>query len=235
MDTIETNEVPTGGEGATSSQETTSQVDTQPAETVDAVSAPETEEAETALLAGKYKSPEELEKAYKSLESKLGERNETSELAKMLEEQTGMTASQIKEYISQQKEQQLQQQYAQNPTSYLANEIQQLKSQIALQAEEKELNTFLENNPEYAPFKDKIFDMGLNYKRDMSYEDIAKEYFGESRAQGQKDAYTKIETKRETQTTGSVSTPQKKLSIEDMRNMTAAELEQILPHAENRL
>lgn len=235
MDTIETNEAPAGVEGATSSQDTASQVDTQPSETDNAVSAPESAEEEKALLAGKYKSPEELEKAYKSLESKLGERGEHSELAKMLEEQTGMSASEIKDYIAQQKEQQLIQQYQANPTSYLAQEIQQLKSQIALQAEEKELNEFLEKNPEYTPHKDKIFKLGLNLEKDKSYEDIAIEYFGEARAQGQEDAYKKIETKKQTQATGSVSTPQKKLTLEDMRGMTAAELEQILPHAENRL
>lgn len=235
MDTIETTESPVGVEGATSSQDTDSQVDTQPSETDNAVSDGQAVEEEKALLAGKYKTPEELEKGYKELESKLGQRDEHSELTKMLEEQTGMSASQIRDYIAQQNEQKLMQQYQNNPTPYLAREIEQLKSQLALQAEEKELDSFLEKNPEYAPQRDKILKLGLTSEKDKSYDDIAREWFGEVRAQGQKDAYQKIETKKNTQATGSVSTPQKKITLEDMQNMSASELRQILPHAEPRL
>lgn len=235
MDTIETTESPVGVEGATSSQDTDSQVDTQPSETTQDVSDEQAVEEEKALLAGKYKTPEELEKGYKELESKLGQRDEHSELTKMLEEQTGMSASQIRDYIAQQNEQKLMQQYQNNPTPYLAREIEQLKSQLALQAEEKELDSFLEKNPEYAPQRDKILKLGLTSEKDKSYDDIAREWFGEVRAQGQKDAYQKIETKKNTQATGSVSTPQKKITLEDMQNMSASELRQILPHAEPRL
>jgi hypothetical protein len=237
MDTIENIESPVGSDGATSSPDTDSQVDTQPSEVEEPVSDGESAE-EVALLAGKYKSPEELEKGYKELESKLGERNEHSELTKMLEEQTGMSASQIRNYIAQQKEQQLMQQYKDNPTSYLANEIQQLKGQIALQAEEKELDKFLETNPEYAPHKDKILKLGLNLEKDKTYGEIAQEYFGSARAQGQQDAYKKIETKKMTQATGvSQAPPKGKLTPEDMDKMSVAELEAILPHADtsNRL
>ena len=232
MDTIENIESPVGSDGATSSPDTDSQVDTQPSEVEEPVSDGESAE-EVALLAGKYKSPEELEKGYKELESKLGERSEHSELTKMLEEQTGMSASQIRNYIAQQKEQQLMQQYKDNPTSYLANEIQQLKGQIALQAEEKELDKFLETNPEYAPHKDKILKLGLNLEKDKTYGEIAQEYFGSARAQGQQDAYKKIETKKMTQATGvSQAPPKGKLTPEDMDKMSVAELEAILPHAD---
>jgi hypothetical protein len=148
-----------------------------------------------------------------------------------------MTAQQIKDYISQQNEAKLLQQYNDNPTPYLAQEIQQLKSQIALQAEERELDKFLEKNPEYEPHKDKILKLGLNLERGKSYDEIAKEYFGEARAQGQKDAYKKIETKK-TQATGmSQSAPKGKLTPEDMDKMTTKELEAVLPWADtsNRL
>jgi hypothetical protein len=230
MDTIEQGE-PVGGEGATSPLDTSSQ-DTQPSETGEGVSDVQSEE-EVALLAGKYKTPEELEKGYKELESTLGKRNEHSELAKALEESTGMSSSQIKAYIAQQKEQQLMQQYQNNPIPVLAQELQQLKGQIALQAEEKELNTFLEKNPEYAPHKDKILKLGLNLEKDKSYNEIAREYFGEARAQGQQDAYKKIDTKKNTQATGvSQSPPKGKFTEEDMDKMSAAELAAILPHAD---
>ena len=236
MDTI--NESPVGVEGATSAPDTDSQ-DTQPAEVsneeTQGVSDAQVSEKETeaeVLLAGKYKSPEELEKGYKELESKLGERGEHSELVKALEQQTGMSASQIKDYISQQNEAKLLQQYNDNPTPYLAQEIQQLKGQLALQAEERELDKFLEKNPEYEPHKDKILKLGLNLERGKSYDEIAKEYFGEASAQGQQDAYKKIETKK-TQATGmSQSAPKGKLTPEDMDKMTATELEAVLPWAD---
>lgn len=232
MDTSENNGEPVGEAGATASPDTSSQVTTQPSETADAVSAPETVE-EVALLAGKYKTPEELEKGYKELESKLGERSEHSELSKMLEKQTGMSASQLREYISQQNELKLQQEYAQNPTPVLAREIQQLKSQLALQAEEKELDSYLEKNPEYAPYREEIQEYAFMPKyQGMSYEDIAREKIGKIIARGQETAYKKIETKRMTQTTGvSAGDPKTKISADDMKNLSTAEMESFLPHA----
>jgi hypothetical protein len=233
MDNIENIESPVGVEGATSSQDTDSQVDTQPSETVESVSDAETAE-EVALLAGKYKTPEELEKGYKELESKLGERSEHSELTKMLEDQTGMSASQIRDYIAQQNELKLQQQYAQNPTPILAREIQQLKSQLALQAEEKELDKFLEKNPEYSNFKEEIQEYAFMPKyQGMSYEDIAKEKIGKIIARGQETAYKKIDTKKQTQATGvSQAPPRGKITLDDMKNMTSAEMEAFLPRAD---
>jgi hypothetical protein len=232
MDTSENIGSPVGGEGATSSPETDSQVTTQPSETVESVSDAETAE-EVALLAGKYKTPEELEKGYKELESKLGERSEHSELTKMLEEQTGMSASQIRDYIAQQNEVKLQQQYAQNPAPYLASKISQLESKLAFQEEEKKLNEYLEKNPEYAPYREDIQEFAFMPKyQGMSYEDIAKEKIGKIIARGQETAYKKIDKKIMTQATGTKSTPKKSFTDEDMDNMTAAELKAILPHAD---
>ena len=234
MDTIETNE-PVGVEGATSSQDTSSN-DTQPTESTDSVSDSNVEEVEEApeLLAGKYRTQEELIKAHQELEKKLGEQGQKAELANLLEKQTGMNASQIKEFLSRQQQEQLMQQYQNNPVPYLAGEVEALKSQIALQNEEKELNAFLssEEGKPYADFKDKIFNLGLNLEKDKSYAEIAKEYFGQSRAQGQQDAYKKIEKKIMTQATGAKSAPQKRFTAEDMANMSSSELEAILPHAD---
>lgn len=234
MDTIETKEAPVGVEGATSSQDTASQVDTQPAETKPIVSDEKPVEADTALLAGKYKSPEELEKAYKELESKLGQRNEHSELVKMLEENTNMTASQIKDYIAQQKEQQLQAQYRANPELYTAQKIQQLESKLALQAEERELDKFLEKNPEYAPFREDIQEFAFLPKyQEKTYEEIARQKFGKAIAQGQQDAYKKIDTKQKTQATGtSRGEAKRSFTKEDLESMSVDELEKILPHSE---
>jgi len=212
------------------------EVTTQPTETEEVVDGNQSEEVgEEApqLLAGKYKSPEELEKAYKELEGKLGEVGQKAELANLLEKQTGMNHQQIKDYIARQEQQRMAQQIRENPGMAAYQEVQSLKGQLALQNEEKELDGFLKENPEYAPFKDKIFKLGLNLERDKSYADIAQEYFGESRAQGQQDAYQRIETKRNTQATGaSQAAPKSRLTPEEMDNMTAAELEAILPHAD---
>lgn len=236
MDTIETME-PAGSGGATSSPDTSTN-DTQPTESTDSVSDGEVvDEGEASqLLAGKYKSPQELEKAYKELESKLGEVGQKAELANLLEKNTGMSHQQIRDYLARQEQQQMEAQFQANPGAYAFQEVQALKGQLALQTEEKELDKFLssEEGKAYAPFRDKIFQLGLNLAKDKSYGDIAKEWFGEVRAQGQKDAYKKIEVKKQTQTTGSVSTPQKKFSAEDLNGMTAAEMRAILPHAQRR-
>jgi len=77
-----------------------------------------------------------------------------------------------------------------------------------------------------------------NVKPEKSYADIANEYFGSARAQGQQDAYKKIDTKIMTQATGASQAPPKgKFTEEDMERMSVAELEAILPHADtsNRL
>ena len=75
MDTIEPTAEPVGSDGATSSPETPAKVDTQTATPEAAVSdggSDQAAEASEPLFAGKYKSPADLEHAYKELEGKLG-------------------------------------------------------------------------------------------------------------------------------------------------------------------
>jgi hypothetical protein len=236
MDTIEQEPV---GEAEFTPSPDTSTDNTQPEETSEESTANEGEagEAEVTLLAGKYKTPEELEKAYSELQGKLGEQSQKAELANILEKQTGMNAQQIRDYLSQQEQAQLEQRIKEDPSGYALQEVQTLKAQLALKEEQAELDGFLASNPEYAPFKDKILNLGLNLERDKSYADIANEYFGQARAQGQQDAYKKIETKTQSQTTGVKSAPNRTLTDEDFKNMSVAEMEAILPHADtsNRL
>ena len=110
--------------------------------------------------------------------------------------------------------------------------MQELKSQLALKEEEGKLNSFIQANPEYAPFKDKIFEIGLNLQKDKGYDEIAKDWFGEAIAEGQKGAYKKIEVKKMGQSTSVTSTPKKQVSEDDLRNLSSAELEAMLPHAD---
>lgn len=233
-DTIETNGTPAGGEGATSSQDTVSQVDTQPVTNEPSVSDGSQEEAgEATLLAGKYKSPEELEKAYKELEGKLGDLGQKASIADLLQEKYKVTPEQLKAQIEAEEIEARRQRYAGNPLAPIVEEVQALKGQLALQNEEKELDKFLAENPDYQPYRDKILKLGLSSEQNKSYEEIAREWFGESRAQGQKDAYKKIETKKSTQVTGvSRQEGKRSLSLEDLSNMSVEELEKVLPHAE---
>jgi len=238
MDTIE-QESPVGSDGATSSPDTES-TDTQPTESTDSVSDGEVEEVDEAptLLAGKYKSPEELEKAYLEIQKTVGQVSQKAELANRLEKTTGMTAQQIEDYLTNQEYAQYQQQVQGNPGLAAYQEVQNLKGQIALQNEINLLNEALnsEEGKPYQQFRDRIQEAAFNMPsmKNKPYLDIARELFGNAIAQGQQDAYKKIEKKVMTQSSGVKSAPQKRFSIDDMRGMTSAEMEAILPHAQPR-
>ena len=226
MDTIETTTEPVGGEGATSSQDTSAQVDTQPAKTEEVVSANESGEAGDAsesLLAGKYKTPQELEKAYQEAEKLNGQLSQKARVANLIQEQYGLTPEQFEQRLAQQKEAQIAHEIQTNPAGYALQEVANLKNQLALQAEEKELDGFLQKNPEYAPFREKLFNLGLKVETTKPYDEIAREYFGEARAQGQKDAYQKIETKKQTQATGTSTASKKTMGYGDLQDLPRAE------------
>ena len=240
MDTIE-NE-PVGVEGATSSQDTsTNDTQTDSADTTESVSdsnVEDTEEQAPELLAGKYKTQEELIKAHQELEHKLGENSQKAELANLLEKETGLSASQIKDFLAQQQQVQLMQQYQNNPVPYLANQVQQLQNQMALQNEEKILNDFLnsEDGKPYQQFKGEIQEAAFHMPsmKNLSYQEIATKLFGQARATGQQDAYKKIDKKIMTQSSGVKSAPQKRISLEDMKQMSTAEMETFLQKAPTR-
>jgi len=237
MDTIETQVSPVEEAGATASPDTES-YDTQTAEPDDSVSDGQSEEAGQApeLLAGKYKTPQELEKAYQELHSKLGEVGRKAEIANLIEKQTGMNADRIKEVLSQQERDQQQRMVQENPGLYSLQKVQALEEQLAIQSEERELDKFLssEEGKVYQEFREDIRDFAFMPKyHGKSYAEIASEKFGRAIAQGQQGAYKKIEQKIGTQATGvSQSSPKTRLTPEDMDKMTAAELEAILPHAD---
>lgn len=233
MDTIEEPMEPVGEAGATVSPDT-SVDDTQPLESSEAVSAPEGEEGgePEVLLAGKYKSPEELEKAYLESQKLHGTLGQKAKVADLILEKYGMTPEQFQATLEAEEQARLEQEYATNPGGAALREVNALKAELALQKEEKELDSFLSKNPDYAEHRDKILKLGLNLERGKSYEEIAQEYFGGARAKGQQDAYKKIEVKKMSQTTGTQSAPQKRFTEADFENMTAAEMEAILPHAD---
>lgn len=229
---------PQGEADVTASSGQSEEVVTQPVETgqsVDGTNPEETGEATYPWEADerfKGKTPDDIWNTYQDAQRAIGQASQKAEVVNLLEKHTGMNSSEIKNFLAQQEQQKMEQAIKDNPGMAAFQEVQSLKGQLALQTEEKVLDGFIQNNPEYAPFRDKIFEIGLNLKKDMSYEDIAKDYFGNAIAQGQQVAYKKIETKKNTQATGAISTPQSKLTPEDMAQMSSKELEALLPHAD---
>lgn len=246
MDTIETNEAPAGSDDVTSSPDTASQVDAQPVETestIDGGGSLEAGATET-LLAGKYKSPEELVSAYKELEGKLGELGQKAKVADLLQEKYGVSPEQLRAQIEQLEYQKQQERYAANPIAPLEDKVSFLEQKLAAQEKEKaqaqvrsELDSFIKDNPAYEAHKAQILKLALTpgigfdqtTGQEVGFDEIAREYFGTARAQGQQDAYNKIEVKQNTQaTTVSRGAPKTKLTMEEFRGLTAKEQAAIL-------
>lgn len=235
MDTIENNAGPVGEAGATVSPDTLAEVDTQTVAPEAAVSdggSDQAPEASEPLLAGKYKSPEELENAYKELEGKLGSLGQKAAVADLIQEKYGMTPEQLRQTIEAEEQARLDQELQTNPAGFALREVQTLKQQLALKEVESELDAYLRENPESAANRDKILKLALGDERDKSFADIDREWFGATRAQGQQDAYKKIEVKQKTQATGTTSVPKRQFSADDFKNMSVAEMEALLPHAD---
>lgn len=237
MDNIETI-TPQGEADVTASSGQSEEVNAQPSESTQPVDGGEvSEEGESAYPwesdeKFKGKTPDDIYQAYKEAEKGLGQLSQKAQIANLLEEKYGITPEQLKAKIEQQEYQQIQERYAGNPLAPVLDKVNQLEQIVlhqeqekALQAEEKELDGFLRGNPDYQPVRDKLLELGLNEKyHDKSYEELAHEWFGQSRAQGQQDAYEKIETKKLTQTTKPTSAPKKKMTIEDMETMPIEDL-----------
>jgi len=227
MDNPTINTEPVGAEGATSSQDNSGAVETQPAGTDGVVSANESGNEGNAPVYPwendekfKGKTPEDIYKSYREMEKTYSRK---AEVANLIEEKFGVAPEDLKQLIEAQEEARLEQEYRTNPAGVALREVENLKKQLALQSEEKELDGFLQKNPEYAPFRDKIFKLGLTTEQDKSYEEIADEYFGQARAQGQQDAYRKIEVKKSTQSTSPSQQNPKKFGYGDLKDLPRAE------------
>jgi hypothetical protein len=234
MDNIESTE-PVGVEGATSSQDNSAS-DTQPTETTGSVSDGTVAEAGSDAPWSsdpkfQGKSAGDIYKAYQESQKVLGRLSQKAEIANLIEERYGVTPQELKSRLDQQAETQRQQMYQNNPVAPLYEKLQTLESKLALQEEEKRLDSFIKDNQAYAPFREKLMKLALQVETDMPYDEIAKEYFGQAIAQGQESAYKKIEVKQKTQAAGTSSVPQRSITLEDMKKMTSEELEAILPHA----
>lgn len=234
MDTIEEPMEPAGSDDVTSSPDT-SLADTQPSETsgnVDGGTEGDGVASEAPKYAGKYKTPEELEKGYLEAQKKISEVGQKASVADLIQEKYGITADEFRRRIEAEEQARQEEEYRTNPAGAALREAQAVKQELALMKEEKELDSFLSKNPEYAPVRDKILKLAFTSEQDKPYEEIAREWFGETRALGQQDAYKKIDAKVRTQATGTQSAPSRRLTDADFENMTAAEMEAVLPHAD---
>jgi len=250
MDNIE-NETPAGSDDVTSSPDNVS-VDTQPVESIETLDGGTVEEAELASNPWdndqkfKGKTSEDVYKAYQEAEKLNGQLSQKAQLANRISEKYGATPEQV---LAQMEEQELtaqRERYAGNPLAPLVDEVSQLKQFVqqqqqekAMVAVEKELDSYLKENPDYELNRNQLKKLaltsGIGFDPTTGSEvpigELATEYFGKTRAQGQQDAYKKIDTKQMTQTTGTRSTPQKSISVEDMKNMSTSEMETFLQRA----
>ena len=250
MDNTE-NVTPVGGEGATSSQDNAT-VSTQPVETATPVSDGQPAEAGQAPTPWdndprfKGKAPEDIYKAYTEVEKLNGQLSQKAQLANRLSEKYGVSPEQVLSQIEQQEAAEKQALYANNPLAPVLDKVQQLETIVQQQQQEKaeaatnaEVDKFLKENPGFEAHKDKILKLawtpGIGYDpktgEDVSIADLANEYFGAARAQGQQDAYRKIETKQTTQATSvSQAPPKGKPTLDELKKMTYEERLAVLPH-----
>ena len=253
MDNLETNTNPLGEADVTASQGQLDATETQPVETGQSVDGTNPEEAGQASNPWdndpkfKGKSPDDIYKAYTEAEKLNGQLSQKAQIANLIQEKYGITPEQLKSQIEQQEKQRKQEIYANNPLAPLVDKVAELENYKQQQEAEKalanvnnELDGFIKSNPGYEAHREKILKLVLtpgigfdpNTGTEKSIEEIANEWVGTVRAQGQQDAYKKIETKQMTQTTSvSKGAPKGKITLEELRKMSAAEQAAILPHA----
>jgi hypothetical protein len=251
MDNIENSE-PVGEEGATPSPDNSAN-DTQTAEvsqeTPEGVSDVPVAEGETEAVKAsnpwdtdprfKGKTPDEMFKIVQEADRYKGTLGRKAKIADLIEQKYGVTPEQLEAQIEQQEYQKRQALYANNPLAPIVDEVQQLKQKVAqqeqekaLSLQEKELDKFLKDNPDYVGSRDKILKLaltpGIGFNpetgEETSFEDLAKEWIGTVRAEGQQDAYKKIDVKKQTQQTQPSSAPSRKISQEDLEKMPIEDL-----------
>jgi len=250
MDNIEQSSGPVGAEGATSSQDNSAD-DTQAVESSEETSqgVSDVQEAEQEAVQApnpwdtdprfKGKTPDEMFKIVQEVDRYKGTLGRKAKIADLIEQKYGITPEQLEAQIEQQEVARQKQLYANNPLAPIVDEVQQLKQKIAqqeqkeaLQLQEKELDKFLKDNPDYTGSRDKILKLaltpGIGFNpetgEETSFEDLANEWIGTVRAQGQQDAYKKIDVKKQTQQTQPSSAPSRKVSQEDLETMPIEDL-----------
>lgn len=224
MDNLQTT-APAGAESTIASTDN-AQVETQPVET-EAIGTNGQEETGQAPWEAdpkfKGKTPDEIYKSYKELEKGYGQLSQKAQVANLIEEKYGVAPDELKSLIEQQAQEEQERLYRENPVAAVAQQVESLEAKLAYQETEKELDTFLQENPEYSKFKDKILNLGLTVHKDLGFDEIARDYFGEAIAQGQQSAYQKIDSKIKTQSTPPTSAEQKQGGYKALQDLPRAD------------
>lgn len=183
------------------------------------------------------KTPDDIYKSYRELESHLGDYKsikEKAQMADLLQNRLGITPDEINEYIAnkeQEEQQEQQREIEENPGAVAYREVESLKDQLALEHEKSQLNSFIEANPELSPIKAQLFKLAITAERDtnLSYNDIFNKYYGDAMKIASTMAYEKIGEKQQMSSTTPTSSDVKKPNLEEL---SVAELEKILPHSQ---
>lgn len=227
---------PQGDEDVTSSEGQSQEVETQPESQEESAPAEESKEQESTPWESdpkfKGKTAEDIYKSYRELEKKTGELGQKAKLADLIQEKYGLTPEQFQERVEAQAQEEQEQIQQENPEAYIQEKLKRQEEELALLKEERELDNFLQENPDFKEHREQLLKIALNLEPNKPYSDIAQEYLGKAIEQGKKSAYEKIETKKVTQATDVSQSEQKvKPSLEDLQNMSVDELEKMLPHA----
>ena len=240
MDNLENND-PQGADDVTASGGQ-SEVETQPAEnaTEENSASTEAETASEATEAGestypwesddrfKGKSPEEMYNLVREADKYKGELGKKAKVADIIQEKYGIDPESLEQILTQQEQEKQQELLEEDPAAYLQNEVARTQQELALLKEEKALDNFLKEKPEYAPFRDKLMKVAFTAEPNKPYSEIAEEYFGDAIKAGQQSAYEKIEEKTNTQATSSSQAEAQKPNLDEL---SVEELEKVLPHA----
>lgn len=181
----------------------------------------------------KGKTPAEMFEIVREADKYKGQLSQKAKVADMLSQQFGLTPERMEQIAHERAISARQQEIAQNPVAAVYDRVQQLETQIQVKDEEVKLDKFLADKPQYSEFRDEIKNLGFSVDRDKTWDQIAEKYFGRAIVKGQEAAYRQLDIKQNTQATGvSRGDIKPSVTLEDMQNMTAAELEAILPKSQ---
>lgn len=182
------------------------------------------------------KTPDDVYKSYRELETKLGDYKsiqEKAQLADLLQERLGITPDKVQDYIAQQEaeaEAARQKQMTENPGQFAIERVQAIEAELAMEKEKASLNSFVTAHPELEPIKQQLFKIAMTAEAqsNMPYEQIYENYFGGAMKIAGEQAYQKIGEKQQMSTTAPSSADVQRPNLDDL---SVADLEKILPHA----
>lgn len=136
-------------------------------------------EAQERLLAGKYKSPEELEKGYKELEKNLGNHKKLENLVNAISEQTGMTPEQIEAELNARNSGQ--DTSVDTATSTvdpaLKRTLQAQQAQLAKMQFAMEYKELVAENPAFDKVRGQLQELYMSKGSTTSLKELANEYY----------------------------------------------------------